>query len=257
MTALAERLKAEATPLHFAQAAILDASLFAGGRCWDGLNRYAYCRNNPVRYTDPTGHDVGNAENDGYDNNRNPVQVESHSVATRDRGDKNKGEGRDSDICITITIKPGRPTNEAQRQSMAEHPTGKTSDIILVKDGKVTSSQIDGGVPPGFDLFANIALAKSISPFGFYKYVNGEGDWDFKKFSKDDFEAFGNWHYGLVGRAFGWPRGVLSRMAGWAQVRDKTSRPEWGSPLGGPPYGDDPVDQQNIESGTDFYEHAY
>jgi hypothetical protein len=29
---------------------------FSGGRCLDDLNRYAYCRNNPVRYLDPTGY---------------------------------------------------------------------------------------------------------------------------------------------------------------------------------------------------------
>jgi hypothetical protein len=32
---------------------------FPGGGCLDGLNLYAYCHNNPVRYVDPTGHDVG------------------------------------------------------------------------------------------------------------------------------------------------------------------------------------------------------
>ncbi len=42
----------------WAEAARLDKALFPGGGCLDGLNRYAYCQNNPVRYIDPTGQGV-------------------------------------------------------------------------------------------------------------------------------------------------------------------------------------------------------
>jgi RHS repeat-associated protein len=41
------------------------------------VNPYMYCRNNPVRYVDPTGLDVGNPGNDGYykDDATKPIQL--------------------------------------------------------------------------------------------------------------------------------------------------------------------------------------
>jgi len=71
MTALAGKIpRTDASHQYFTQAAILDESLFARGCCWDGLNRYAYCRNNPVKYSDPTGHRTGDRAGDVTVNTR-------------------------------------------------------------------------------------------------------------------------------------------------------------------------------------------
>ena len=53
----------------------------------------------------------------------------------------------------------------------------------------------------------------------------------------------------------GFSDGMLLREAGRAQIAAGTSRAEWGTPGhrlwggGKPPYGDDPVDQENIGNG--------
>jgi len=72
-----------------------------------GNNWFAYCGNNPMMFTNPTGLDVGNAGNDGYDENGNPVRVTSSSTSVTKKT-----------IKTTITTKAGNATNETQKQSM-------------------------------------------------------------------------------------------------------------------------------------------
>ena len=81
--------------------------------------------------------------------------------------------------------------------------------------------------PNGVDLNRNISAAERIAREStglkgecvkylvFYRLVKYGGDWDFKKIDQPnrrfdydknyspDFENFGNWHYGVVGAAFG------------------------------------------------------
>ncbi|WP_211258460.1 polymorphic toxin type 44 domain-containing protein [Luteibacter rhizovicinus] len=82
------------------------------------------------------------------------------------------------------------------------------------------------------------------------------GAWDFKQ-QGSQYEDYGNFHYGVVGSAEGSPPDVLSRAAGWAQTRSGNYDPSNGTPLGDPPYGDDPKDQDQIAKGIWRYEHCY
>ena len=82
----------------------------------------------------------------------------------------------------------------------------------------------------------------------FFDHVKNKGPWDFKQ-QGGEYQEFGNWHYGVIGTAMGIPDFVLQRMAGLAQIAAGTSRPEYGNPLGSPPYGDDPADQVHIDRG--------
>lgn len=52
------------------------------------------------------------------------------------------------------------------------------------------------------------------------------------------------------------PTTVIDRMAGWAQQRAGTSKPEWGGPLGSAPFGDDPADQQMVNAGIQYHNHG-
>jgi putative RNase toxin 44 of polymorphic toxin system len=82
--------------------------------------------------------------------------------------------------------------------------------------------------------------------------VNKGGPWDYKQQGKDNID-FGNFNYGAVGTAFGFSEETLLRAAGWAQRKDKTWKPKYGEATGGPPYGDDPRDQEQIRKGIRYY----
>jgi hypothetical protein len=92
--------------------------------------------------------------------------------------------------------------------------------------------------------------------FWFKRQVKGKGPWDFKQLD-DRYQDFGNFHYGVVGAAFGFPKMVLHRMAGWAQSRTpENTRPEWGKWYGGFPFNDDPRDQAFISIGIAYYQNG-
>ncbi|MHB1056516.1 MAG: RHS repeat-associated core domain-containing protein [Rhodanobacter sp.] len=120
--------------------------------------------------------------------------------------------------------------------------------------------------PPGVDLSKNVGLAENLGvladaagPAGeslrystFYKLVKNKGPWDYKQ-QGSQYQDFENFNYGATGAAAGIPGVTLLRAAGAAQVRAGTSTPSWGSPFGGPPYGDDPNDQAKILAGIKYY----
>ncbi len=144
--------------------------------------------------------------------------------------------------------------------------------------------------PPGVDLQKSVAEANEhridgLEPITraarvkwFYDQVKTGGPADFKSPAPDEmnraeYEAYGNYHFGVIGKAAGWNLDTLEREAGAEQIRVKTSKPEWGTPgsgvwvpgagtvpgtrIGGSGpadgkfYGDDPRDQQNIIAGYD------
>ena len=107
--------------------------------------------------------------------------------------------------------------------------------------------------PPGVNIDQNIIEAINMNAFEFYSAVDIGGKWDYKQIL-DRYEDFGNFNYGATGRAAGFTRDILLMMAGYAQIKAGTTRPEWGTPESGPPYGDDPKDQQQINRGINYYE---
>ncbi|WLQ11865.1 RHS repeat-associated core domain-containing protein [Hahella aquimaris] len=130
-----------------------------------------------------------------------------------------------------------------------------TSEMDQTKCGKVPPS------PVGTNIYLNIIVAKGkLSPFWFYNQVRNRGPWDYKQ-QGAKYQDFGNFHYGATGTALGFSSSTLYREAGRAQQSAGTSLPNWGEPGsrfnpwgGSPPYGDDPTDQAQIESGINFCE---
>jgi hypothetical protein len=127
-----------------------------------------------------------------------------------------------------------------------------TADFKYYRDyNDITYSNLNGSqeiniplLPPNIDTDANIAQAKRMKLIGylipgigllikyicFYSKVKSGGLWDYKQQGISlEYENFGNFHYGLIGRAAGIPKSILRRAAGWAQKKDRTWKPEYGN----------------------------
>lgn len=99
----------------------------------------------------------------------------------------------------------------------------------------------------------------------FKENVENGGPWDLKQ--KDEWknsslyyfdgelvdkDAPGNIMYGYMGKAYGIPDDILYLAAGYAQLAAGTSKPEF-------LYSnfDDPIDQENIRRGIEFYNKTH
>lgn len=140
--------------------------------------------------------------------------------------------------------------------------------------GYPTSPDGPIAVPPNVDIAANTreALAHPFSysmqgkenAVWFFNKVRNyrssglspEESWDYKNTKGSEYTDFGNWHFGYMARAAGWPREIVLRAAGWAhQTSNYGIVPhEYGHPYGSSPHGDDPRDQAFIVLGMNAYD---
>lgn len=103
--------------------------------------------------------------------------------------------------------------------------------------------------PPGVDILKNIGLAKTLNLTDFYYAVKTGGIFDYKKHG--NYENFGNYHYGVVGRAAGYSAFTLKAGAGLYQIKSNTSSSAfYGS------FFDDPTDQHYIRMGIRDYDNG-
>ena len=112
-------------------------------------------------------------------------------------------------------------------------------------------------VPSVVDICKDIQDAKNLGPVEFYEKAKTGGDWDYKKGKQTQFEDYGNYHYGVVGRAAGWSAGTLQRAAGAYSIYSGTSPSGSSWPLGSAPYGDDFIDHAWINQGIKDYDSGY
>jgi RHS repeat-associated protein len=250
-------------------------------------NRYAYARNSPLTFVDPSG--------------REPFRVIiwGHQKIGDGCNDIDGTEwcnsgggilGACADIlslsCDIALAPPLRqlpnPIGIRFPKPMPSH--GKDGDNNGGGDGNHTDGS-DGGnnnhhdpdpnkpcdsppAPPGVDLDRNISAAKTVSAQGgalgwpWLKYMwfaemsDTGGPFDFKKGGHQEFQDYGNWHYGVLGAALHIPENVLFRAAGYVQWRNRGPNydPAWGVPWGSAPYGDDPErDVPWIATGYNYY----
>jgi len=118
-------------------------------------------------------------------------------------------------------------------------------------------------VPDGVDIFANMRIAAAHFPdaWWFRDQVTKGGPWDYKKQSFVLYERFGNFHFGAVARAFGFPLWVALCKAGEAQAADNPGGSDGSGELcktigevplpftGEAPYGDSSYDAYWIKRG--------
>jgi len=124
-------------------------------------------------------------------------------------------------------------------------------------------------VPAGSDICKNIGDAIGISTSDWIQAVGDGGKWDYKR-KGNQFEDFGNYNYGVLGRASGnWysSPGILKRAAGlyhqWSRIKEAihdNKVPPFPDPIEIaliPPYGDDPIDQAWVDQGIKDYDSGY
>lgn len=149
--------------------------------------------------------------------------------------------------------------------------------------------------PPGADIDANIAAeAASLANVKFLmKQPNGEigdrafkaallpahvlnfatavmphGPWDYKRQGNppEQYEAFGNFHYGATAAAAGFSQGTILRGAGWIQKHFGDSPGDGGAVSlanvlsgegGSEPFEDQVRDQVNIKAGVNYYQRKF
>ena len=104
--------KQDATKLYYFNARYYDASIgrfITEDPARNGMNWFVYCENNPLKFTDPSGLDVGNPGNDGLDEDGNPDKVHDYKIKETDDG-----------FIIKIKTGVGRMMNERQVKAMED-----------------------------------------------------------------------------------------------------------------------------------------
>jgi RHS repeat-associated protein len=108
--------------------------------------------------------------------------------------------------------------------------------------------------PPGASCPANVSESRqhSLDPFWFKDQVKNRSPWDYKRSGKQ-YEDFGNFNFGVVAAAFGFPYYVAQNGAGIYQQTAGAAAAGQGTPLVKWPYGDDPADAKQIQAGYRYF----
>lgn len=114
-------------------------------------------------------------------------------------------------------------------------------------------------MPPGVDIDKNMREATQMTPWEFKNAVKPGGKWDFKRDGNPQYDRFGNFHYGAVGKAAGFSEIMLLNEGGRVNTAADgagISGTWWkGYSDGVIPYGDQWQDHWDINQGFDYYDN--
>ena len=215
---------------------------------------YAYCANNPIKYIDPTGMFYGDYYSgysgrflfsDGIDDNK--VYVQNLSVTKNELTVKTSFIGFKNDIPDKTNLFNGflEKTNN-YFSNMNRQLENKESTILMGGLGKYTRKLsafrdlVTDDAP--FDIKA--AEGGEFSTKTWNAFKKGYAFYDSKLFRYDD---FGNFNYGVAGKAFGLSESILQVGAGVNQL----SKPNVPHSIFS--FGDEDKDNYMIRQGFEYY----
>jgi RHS repeat-associated protein len=203
-----------------------------------GLNRYAYSLNNPLRFNDSSG--LSPKEFTVSANSNDPFQELYRKLL-------------EAGCPIAIA--------DAVRRCQLEVPPGTSVDANI-KAVEVLQKSLEIPHVPSFqqaiyDFTIGRPTELEMNRYlDFYYLVRNHSAWDYKQ-QGGQFEAFGNFNYGATGRALGIPGEVLRAGAGAAGMVSGTWEVANGLPFFSKLNGDNAVDQYWIQAGINYYDSKY
>jgi RHS repeat-associated protein len=237
------------------------------------LNRYSYVRNNPLRYTDPTGHcenifdiaclltELGIAIGQSGELGKS-LMVSGYVLMTgANQGmDGLRTAGKYPEVMYSYARTAAMDAAKSDRHALGA-ASGNDLTGWLMNTMRANASGTAGSL-----LRENLGSGDPFKQAGamnaWIDLVRAGGEWDYKRQIRSSigeniqlgghsflWDVPANINFGFVGRAIGIARLDLLTGAGAAQIYDGSSKPEWWYSL-----YDDPRDRAAIMAGMDLFD---
>jgi hypothetical protein len=232
------------------------------------LNRYAYVNNNPLGLVDPTGMftEQGGGAGGGGNGGGQVIQLALQSC----EANLQAAIGQDPKSFYQKDVSPaqqcannqisapapnygsgsggggGTPAKSGNCPSVPTHPANY-SPRVLYDFGVNASNSLSDNLTP--DLAKTLAYAGLVAPNQAFDFKNQPSPG-----ANPQYREYGNFAFGVFGYSLGFSPTYIKWGAGVASYGNmlmhlKIPKPSWGTPVTGSPYGDNPLEQQEIQNG--------